>query len=89
MTDTEKIGGILCYSTTGHMRACGQTIGANGRGEFAIILLGTPEQADVKAREIIGGMKADGYRFSSVVFVPNDELASYSGNPLKIEDASK
>lgn len=36
----DSIGGVLCYNTTGHAGACGQQIGSNGCGDFAVMLRG-------------------------------------------------
>ena len=47
------LGGVLVYRTRGSDRVCGQTIGANGAGEFAILLRGTPGACSAYARRHI------------------------------------
>lgn len=79
------LGGVLSYTTTGHRRVCGNTIGANGCGDFCIVFLGDREQAEVKARDYLREMEANGYRITAAIFVPNDELGGYGGNPLRID----
>lgn len=72
------LGGVLAYSTTGHNRPCGQAIGADGCGDYAVLLYGTPEQAEQKARLIIRDLEKNGYKLSAVVFVQNGEFG-YGG----------
>ena len=79
---SELLGGVLSYTTTGHKRPCGQTIGANGAGDFCIVFLVNREQAETRAREHLRKMEANGYRITAAIFVPNDENGGYGGNPL-------
>lgn len=79
------LGGVLSYTTTGHRRVCGNTIGANGCGDFCIVFLGDREQAETKARDYLRNMEKNGYRITAAIFVPNDELGGYGGNPLRID----
>lgn len=82
---SELLGGVLSYSTAGHRRPCGQTIGANGCGDFCIVFLGDREQAETKARDYLRNMEKNGYRITQAIFVPNDEQGGWGGNPLRID----
>jgi len=77
-----NIGGVLYYYTRGHNRPCGQAVGANGLGGYAVILLGTAEQANDKAREILKALEKDGHSIKTAEFVPNDVTASWGGSPV-------
>ena len=82
---SELLGGVLSYTTTGHRRVCGNTVGANGCGDYCIVFLGNKEQAENKARDHLRKMEANGYRITAAIFVPNDEMGGYNGNPLRID----
>ena len=81
------LGGVLVYRTRGSNRACGQTIGANGAGEFAVLLRGTPEACSTHARRHIASLEALGHKIEEAMFVPNSEEAGYFGNPVIMVDA--
>ena len=85
----KPIGGIFAYSTSGHRRPCAQAIGANGAGEFAIVIYGTHEQAEAAIRERIRVMEQNGLHFESALFIPNDPDGCYFGNPLSFIDATR
>lgn len=80
------IGAVLAYDTKGHPRACGQTCGADGSGEFVIIFHGTPEECNDAAYRHIRAMEANGYRFNSVINVMDGDV--YSGPSIRHVDAS-
>lgn len=81
----QLLGGVLSYSTTGHNKPCGQTVGANGCGDYCILFGGTPDDADKKARDYIRSLERAGYKLTAVIFVPNDPDGGYYGNPLRID----
>lgn len=74
---TAGLGAVLTYSTTGHNKPCGQTIGANGAGDFAILIYGTPEEAWELARDHLKRLERSGYKIDEALIVPNYE--GYSG----------
>lgn len=78
------IGGVLSYSTAGHGRACGQVIGANGAGDFCVIFTGSPDEAAETARQFVRRLEHEGHREVVSIFTPNDDLASYHGNPITV-----
>jgi hypothetical protein len=78
-----KIGAVLTYSTPGHSRPCGQTSGANGAGQYAIIYYGSPEEADSKAGEHIRELERFGYKLDSVHLVLLGE--TFSGRSIREE----
>ena len=84
---TAVLGGVLSYSTSGHNRPCGQTIGANGAGDFCLLITGDPQRAEETARQHLRNMESRGYRITSAIFTPHDEMASYCGNPITVVSA--
>jgi hypothetical protein len=82
-----SVGAVLAYTTTGHHRVCGTTIGADGSGTFAVIFHGNAESADVAARKYISDMEKGGYRLREVLLIPNEEL--YSGPAIEHVTISK
>jgi hypothetical protein len=85
----KPIGGILAYTAKGSNRPCGQTVGADGAGDFAIVIYGTHEQAEAEVRKRVRAMEQNGLRFEKFIFVPNDPDGCYFGNPLSFIDATK
>ena len=74
---TDGLGAVLTYRTSGHSKPCGQVIGANGAGEFAMLIYGTPEQARKLAIEQLAELERSGYKIDDATIVQNDE--GYSG----------
>lgn len=67
------IGAILTVKTRGHSKPCGQTMGANGQGDYAWIIEGSPDEAEAWARQRIREMESAGYRIDSVICVRSDD----------------
>lgn len=67
------IGAVLAYDTNGHSKACGQTIGANGAGQFVVVFHGTIEQSAAAAHEHIRSLERAGYRFNVCLLVNAEE----------------
>jgi hypothetical protein len=76
-----ELGAVLTYTTSGHSGACGQTMGANGAGDFALLIYGKPEHAEAVARAHIRNLEASGYRIKAATFVANQEC--YSGQQIR------
>lgn len=72
-----RVGAVMTYSTTGHNRPCGQIIGANGAGDFAVIITGTPDNAITFARRYLCALEQNGYRVTEAHVVPNEDC--YAG----------
>jgi len=48
------IGTVLTYEHTGIRGACGQTVGADGRGTYAVVFLGeNTEETEIAARAYV------------------------------------
>lgn len=77
---SNSIGGVLTYNRKGRRGICGQVIGADGSGEFAYVIEGTPDEANAWATAHIRAQEENGYRFESVTIVLNEEC--YSGSAL-------
>lgn len=67
------IGGVLTYEIKAGGRACGQTIGADGSGEFAVVINGTPDVAEQWARDYMRKIEASGARLGRIVFVRSEK----------------
>lgn len=63
------IGGVLIYEIKSGGRACGQTIGADGSGEFAVVIDGAADVAEQWAKYHLRKIEASGARLGRVVFV--------------------
>lgn len=81
---TTMLGGVLSYSTTGHNKPCGQTIGSNGCGDYCILFGGSPDEAWRQSQDHIRTLEKEGYKLTAVVFVPNDPDGGCYGNPLQV-----
>ncbi len=73
----EMIGGVLTYEIKSGGRICGNTIGADGSGEFAVVIEGSPDVADQWARDYLRKLEASGVRLGRILFVSGHE--TYSG----------
>lgn len=83
---TDVLGCVLTYSTTGHNRPCGQTIGANGLGEYVVLITGDTVDAEQAAREYLRNLERNGYRITEAIIVTNEE--AYSGKPISVMQAT-
>lgn len=77
-----QIGGVLTYERQGRSGVCGATIGADGAGEFAFVIEGTPDAASEWATNHVREVEASGIKLNNVTFVPAVEC--YSGPMLRI-----
>ena len=77
----EMIGGVLTYEIKSGGLICGNTIGADGSGEFAVVIEGSPEVADQWARDYLRKLEASGVRLGRILFVLGHE--TYSGCPIQ------
>lgn len=76
------IGGVLIYEIKNGGKACGQTIGADGSGEFAVVINGTAKVADQWARDFLRKVEASGARLGRVVLVAAEEC--YAGQAVTV-----
>lgn len=81
VVSSTELGAVLTYSTSGHARPCGQTMGANGAGDFALLIYGKPHEAEAAARKHIQELEASGYRIKTATLVTNEEC--YSGPQIR------
>ena len=68
----DRLGAVLTYKTSGCRRAHGQTIGADGAGEFSVLFMGSPDDADTAAREYLAKMQRAGMTIQSAMVVRNE-----------------
>lgn len=80
----EALGAVLTYATDGYGGARGQQVGADGRGEYAVVFIGAPEKAESAARDYYKKLVASGSRIKQATIVANYE--GYYGMPVTIID---
>lgn len=84
--DAGTVAAILAVDVGGRPGVHGQTMGADGAGQFAYIIRGTQEQADNWACEHIRQREKSGQQFFSCVLVFNEK--GYGGPMLTEIDAA-
>ena len=67
------IGAVLSYSTTGHNHPCGATVGADGRGDFSIVITGPPDEAEDAARQYLQGLEQQGLHITHAIISKSNE----------------
>lgn len=83
MIDT--LAGVLYYSSRGHNRPCGQSVGANGSGNFVKLYFGDKDLARDKAYLQIRELEKQGHHLTFADYVESDSYGSYYGNPVSYE----
>lgn len=78
------IGAVLTIKTSGHHKPCGQTMGANGQGDYAWIIEGSPDEAAAWAEQRLRDMQAAGYTIDAVILVRSDDEV-WAGKAMQIE----
>ena len=81
------IGGVLTYEIKSGGRACGQTIGADGSGEFAVVIDGAADVAEQWAKYHLRKIEASGARLGRVVFVAAADC--YMGQTITVVQPNK
>ncbi len=81
VVSSTELGAVLTYTTSGHSRPCGQIMGANGAGDFALLIYGKPNEAEAAARLHIRELESAGYRIKAATLVTNEEC--YSGPQIR------
>lgn len=80
--EREMIGGVLTYEIKSGGGIFGNTIGADGSGEFAVVIEGSPDVAAQWARDYLRKLEASGVRLGRILFVSGHE--TYSGCPIQM-----
>jgi hypothetical protein len=75
------VAGVLAYTIQRKSGACGTTIGADGSGDFAVVIYGSPFDAHEKASAHLQRMEEQGFAVKNYIFVP--QIECYSGMPIK------
>ena len=84
----ESLSAVLSYTTSGNKKACGQTVGANGAGDFCVLFFCDKDQAYKKATKLLKEMESSGHKITASIFVENDD--NYAGNTIKkVENLKK
>ena len=82
----EMIGGVLTYEVKTGTKICGSTIGADGSGEFAIVIEGDPDAAFEWARDYLRKLEESGFRLGHVSLVTMCEM--YAGDSIRVVSVS-
>ncbi len=77
-------GCVLVYKIKSGNRICGQTIGADGSGDYAHFVEGNPEDAEEWAREYIQNLYNHGWKLDNVMIVRTDSVG-FIGNYFRWE----
>lgn len=81
------IGAVLVFRDNGTHRPCGQTVGADGKGDYAYVFKGNVRDAENAAREFIKKLEVEyPRRIGPVMLITTDE--TYNGVLLKIIQAN-
>lgn len=81
----DGLGAVLTYSVIRMRGVFGNTIGADGSGEFAELIYGTPEEAWIYAKDFLSTLEARGFKVKSATIVLNEEC--YGGFPIRCTKA--
>jgi hypothetical protein len=73
------LGAVLTYTDHGGYGACGNTLGADGAGDYAVLFMGEPVAAMLAARKYISE-KSNRARVTNVCIV--DAQEGYCGCPI-------
>lgn len=84
MSDEPSIGAVLTYRLKGITRPCGQIIGADGRGDYAYVIMGDADDAHEWAKNHINRVRKSGTIIEDLILVTADE--GYYGPSLRIID---
>ena len=76
----EKLGAILTYHTDGNTGACGQIVGADGSGDRAVLIYGTPDNAYSYAKKYLKQLK-NTHKISNIMLILNEE--EWDGYPVQ------
>lgn len=75
------LGAVLTYTCQGRSGIYGATMGANGAGEWCVLFMGTPVDAENAAAEYLRRLERGGYRISAHSIVTNEPR--FTGNSIR------
>ena len=81
LASTEGLGAVLTYTCQGRSGIYGATMGANGAGEWCVLFMGTPVDAENAAAEYLRRLERGGYRISAHSIVTNEPR--FTGNSIR------
>lgn len=80
---SELITAVLAYRNKGYRGACGATVGADGRGMYAVVYRGLSfDESCNHARDLMRELEASKYQIGECIFV--DARETLSGNPISV-----
>lgn len=80
---SELITAVLAYRNEGYRGACGATVGADGRGMYAVVYRGLSfDESCNHARDLMRELEASKYQIGECIFV--DARETLSGNPISV-----
>ena len=83
--DSSALGAVLTYTDPGGHGACGNTVGADGCGDYAVLFMGSSEEAETAAREYINSLQRC-IRVRNICLVTAEE--GWLGCPITIIETS-
>lgn len=86
VTGDNPLGGVLSYTTEGIQGVCGQTVGANGAGDYSVLLLGSPEEAGHAARAYLQELERNRHKITNVMLTLHGDDFGYHGSPVSALD---
>ena len=83
--DSSALGAVLTYTDPGGHGAGGNTVGADGSGDYAVLFMGSSDAAETAAREYINSLQRC-IRVRNICFVTAEE--GWLGCPITIIETS-
>ncbi len=76
------LGGVLTFTSAGTTRPCGQQVGADGAGDFSVLIFGSKPEVHAKARAMLRDLERAGHRLTNITLVYNGPDEGYYGSPV-------
>ena len=83
--DSSALGAVLTYTDPGGHGACGNTVGADGCSDHAVLFMGSSDAAETAAREYINSLQRC-IRVRNICFVTAED--GWLGCPITIIETS-
>jgi hypothetical protein len=79
------LGGVLTYTIKTKHSIGGQIVGADGSGEYAVLIYGDPDKSEIRARQYINHLESEGHFITKVTYVSATE-DGYYGSRITLID---
>lgn len=78
------LGGVLTFTSAGTTRPCWQQVGADGAGDYSVLLFGAKADVHAKARAMLRDLERDRHRLTNITLVYNGPDEGYYGSPVTV-----